>query len=154
MKHLNTYKNESFNMKSMATYITEYIIKKKLDKPIDSEDHYEYYPKTKQELIYRIKQLIEQDIYDFNCIDTSNITDMSHLFDMTLKKLIKHNLRFANFEISDWDVSKVENMEYMFYDCKNFDCDLSKWNVSNVKNMDHIFYNCNNLKNTPSWYKQ
>ena len=34
-------------MKHLNQYITEYIIKKKLYKPIDSEDHYEYYPKTK-----------------------------------------------------------------------------------------------------------
>ena len=48
-------------MKHLNTYITEYIIKKKLDKPIDSEDHYEYYPKTKDELIYNIKKLIKQN---------------------------------------------------------------------------------------------
>ena len=41
-------------MKNLNQYITEYIIKKKLDKPIDSEDHYDYYPKTKQELIDNI----------------------------------------------------------------------------------------------------
>ena len=35
-------------MKHLNTYITEYIIKKKLDTPIDSEDHYEFFPKTKK----------------------------------------------------------------------------------------------------------
>ena len=140
MKHLNTYKNESFNMKSMATYITEYIIKKKLDEPIDSEDHYEYYPKTKQELIYRIKQLIEQDIYDFNCIDTSNITDMSNLFDLGLDYINK------NFDVSEWDVSNVEYMQNMFHNCINFDCDLSNWDVSKVKDMKEMFTNCHYFK--------
>ena len=67
-------------MKHLNTFITEYIIKKKLDKPIDSEDHYEYFPKTKNDLIYNINNLVKQDIYDFNCIDTSEITDMSKLF--------------------------------------------------------------------------
>ena len=38
-------------MKQLNTYITEYIIKKKLDKFIDSEDHYKYLPRTKSELI-------------------------------------------------------------------------------------------------------
>ena len=42
-------------MKHLNQFITEYIIKKKLDKPIDSEDQYEYYPETKQELIDNIK---------------------------------------------------------------------------------------------------
>ena len=51
-------------MKHLNTYITEYIIKKKLDKPIDSEDHYEYIPKTKEELIENIEELISKDIYD------------------------------------------------------------------------------------------
>ena len=64
-------------MKHLNTYITEYIIKKKLDKPIDSEDHYEYHPKTKNELIDNINELVENKIYDFNCIDTSAITNMS-----------------------------------------------------------------------------
>ena len=34
------YINKMHNMKHLNQYITEYIIKKKLDKPIDSEDHY------------------------------------------------------------------------------------------------------------------
>ena len=41
-------------MKQLNQFINEYIVKKKLDKPIDSEDHYEYYPETKKELIKNI----------------------------------------------------------------------------------------------------
>ena len=67
-------------MKHLNTYITEYIIKKKLDKPIDSEHNYKYFPKTKEELTENIEELLNRDIYDFNCIDTSEITDMSNLF--------------------------------------------------------------------------
>ena len=63
MKHIVTYKNESFNMKPMAAYITEYIIKKKLDEPIDSEDHYDYFPKSKEELIKNIKEIISSRKY-------------------------------------------------------------------------------------------
>ena len=76
MKHLNQYKNESFNFKSFASYktesfnsksltsyITEYIIKKKLDKPIDSEDHYEYSPKTKDDLIKVIHMLLDKSSF-------------------------------------------------------------------------------------------
>ena len=44
-------------MKHLNQFITEYIIKKKLDTPIDSEDHYEYHPKTKDELK---KNIIEE----------------------------------------------------------------------------------------------
>ena len=40
---------------------------------------------------------------------------------------------FANEEdAKKWDVSKVKDMQYMFYNCKEFNCNLSKWNVHNV----------------------
>ena len=93
-------------MKQLNTYITEYIIKKKLDKPIDSEDHYEYYPETKQELIDNIKELFNKGETNLNCIDTSKITDMSRLFE---------SYENINFDISKWNVSNVKDMSYMFY---------------------------------------
>ena len=124
-------------MKHLNQFITEYIVKKKLDNPIDSEDHYEYFPKTKEELIENIKELIKQDIYDFNCIDTSEITDMSDLFnDIQVRK---------NFNVSKWNVSNVKYINGIFNGCKYFDCDLSKWDVSNVKNMLGTFSRCENL---------
>ena len=43
-------------MKHLNTYITEYIVKKKLDKPINSEDHFDYFPETKEELIKNIEE--------------------------------------------------------------------------------------------------
>ena len=136
-------------MKHLNQFITEYIVKKKLDKPIDSEDHYEYYPKSKEELIENIKELIEQDIYDFNCIDTSEITDMSYLFDDLKNIIIKEN-----FDVSKWNVSNVTDMEALFINCKKFNCDLSNWDVSKVNDIDDMFYNCNSLKNKPTWYKE
>ena len=116
-------------MKQLNTYITEYIIKKKLDEPIDSENYYKYYPKSKGELKDAINELMKQDIYDFNCIDTSKITDMSNLFNLGLDYINK------NFDVSEWDVSNVTNMSDMFYRCINFDGDLSNWDVSKVTNM-------------------
>ena len=68
-------------MKQLNQFITEYIIKKKLDKPIDSEYHCTYFPETKEELIENIKELLDKGETDLNCIDTSEITDMSYLFD-------------------------------------------------------------------------
>ena len=60
-------------MKQLNQYITEYIIKKKLDKPIDSEDHCIYFPETKEELISNIKELFDKGKTDLNSIDTSKI---------------------------------------------------------------------------------
>ena len=126
-------------MKQINQFINEYIIKKKLDKPIDSENHFEYHPKTKQELFDNINELVENNIYDFNCIDTSEITDMSDLF---------YDSKFeeTNIDVSEWDVSNVKNMKGMFKDCENFNCDLSNWNVSNVKYMQFMFDNCTDFE--------
>ena len=77
MKTIGSYKNENFNSKSLTSYITEYIIKKKLDKPIYSEDHYDYFPETTDELIKVIRMLLDKGETNFNCVDTSKITDMS-----------------------------------------------------------------------------
>ena len=128
-------------MKSLPIYINEYIIKNKLDKPIDSEHTYKYIPNTKEELVENIEELVDRDIYDFNCIDTSKITDMSHLFNV-LNKRIKYNLKYTPFDVSGWDVSNVTNMAYTFFNCYNFDCDLSNWNVSKVDSMLDMFANC------------
>ena len=57
-------------MKHLNTYITEYIIKKKLDKPIDSE--YKYHPNSKEELIKNIQELINNKISYFYVIKTIN----------------------------------------------------------------------------------
>ena len=156
-------------MKHLNTYITEYIIKKKLDNPIYSEDNYKYFPETKQELIYNVKELFDKGETNLNCICTSEITDMCRLFE---------SYENINFDISGWDVSNVKDMSYMFFGCKLFDCDLSgldvynvenmrmmfggchkfegkgldKWNVSNVIDMCSMFENCENLNcNLSNW---
>ena len=125
-------------MKHLNQFITEYIIKNKLDKPIDSEDHYKYFPKTKEELKKNIKECLDSKNYNLNCIDTSKITDMSSLFyDTKLKDAIE------KIDISKWDVSNVTNMKYMFYECINFTGKgLEKWNVCKVESMFDMFYAC------------
>ena len=134
-------------MKHLNTYIIEYIIKKKLDTPIDSEDHYEFFPKTKKELRKNIQELLDANVYDLNCIDTSEIIDMASLFDSG-----NYNKTLDNIDISKWDVSKVKHMSGMFAGYENFNCDLSNWDVSNVTNMAFMFYNCRNFNcNLSNW---
>ena len=113
-------------MKSINNYIIESL---KLGK-----QRYSYHPKTKLELreiiLKRVKE--EGNKVDLNNIDVSNITDMSGVF-------IRTNF---NGDISKWDVSKVKNMSFMFYDCTSFNSDISNWDVSNVNNMVGMFEEC------------
>ena len=126
-------------MKHINTYITEYIVKKKLDKFIDSEDRYDYCPKTKEELIDNIKELFDKGETNLNCIDTSNITDMSNLFTTIMNKT-------NNIDVSKWNVSNVTNMKLMFNGFEDFDCDLSSWDVSKVEDMNGMFFVCKKFK--------
>ena len=127
-------------MKSLQNYIIEKILISK-----NSKIGYIYHPKTKDELKDIIKQKIESEgnECDLNDIDTSNITDMSWLFD---------DSEF-NGDISKWDVSNVTRMEGMFGGSK-FNGDISKWNVYNVTNMESMFISSPLEKNPPKWYKK
>ena len=151
-------------MKAINSYIAE-----KFQVSKDYKRQYAYTPKDKKELIQCIKEKIEQyglgtknKPLDLNDIDTSMITDMSHLFDVDYEEMAKLSLN-GYFDISDWNVSNVKTMRSMFYNSKfngdisdwdvsnveimyfmfgksNFDGDLSYWNVSNVKEMNYMFY--------------
>ena len=46
-----------------------------------------------------------------------------------------------NGDISNWDVSNVVDMGFMFYDAE-FNGDISNWDVSNVTNMAGMFDDC------------
>ena len=148
-------------MKSLPIYINEYIIKNKLDKPIDSENHYEYFPETKEELLNNIQELLNHGERNFNCIDTSKITDMSELFiheifdklifDVSewnvsnvtnMNRMFFFFIKFKGVGLGSWNVSNVENMSSLFKNCINFNGSLSNWNVSNVKFMNSMFYYC------------
>ena len=69
---------------------------------------------------------------DLNCIDVSEVTDMSDVFS---------NQGFEG-DVSEWDVSNVVKMDGMFAGCRKFNCNLSNWDVRNVKSMENMFQNC------------
>ena len=62
--------------------------------------------------------------------DTSNVTDMSHLFE---------NKTEFDEDISKWNTSNVTNMSYMFSNAIHFNQNIGNWNTSNVKNMEYMF---------------
>ena len=128
-------------MKALNRYITE-----KFQVSKDYKYQYTYTPKDKKELIECIKEKIEKEglgtkdePLDLNNIDVSNIIDMSYLFDADYETLHGLSLTLNGyFDISDWDVSNVENMRNMFYK-SNFNGDISDWNVRKVKDMHWMF---------------
>ena len=84
------------------------------------------------------------DIEGFENINTSNVTDMSRMFE-----------QFGNMsksldkvpDVSNWDTSKVENMsnmfsEYCYYASNKLDKvpDVSNWSTSKVTNMSKMFH--------------
>ena len=68
--------------------------------------------------------------YLVNRVCTSLITDMSKLFD---------GKTAFNQDISNWDVSNVNNMNGMFRNAQSFNQPIDIWNVSNVTQMEEMF---------------
>ena len=93
----------------------------------------QFKPKDSKELQEMIIDAVKDDPKaDLNFIDTSLITSMYSLFE---------DIDFDG-DISNWDVSNVTDMSYMFY-TSNFtgknSPGMDKWDVSNVEKMDSMF---------------
>ena len=68
-------------------------------------------------------------------LDTSKVTDMSHLF--------RYCKKLSSIDLSKFDTSSVVSMEYMFCNCENINSfDLSSFNTTKVENMGHMFDSC------------
>ena len=102
-------------------------------------------------------------------IDTSKITDMSGLFVYTSRRGSQFNgiekwnvsnvedmnsmffqCKLDNLNLNAWNVSKVTNMSMMFYEA-DFTGEISKWNVSNVRRMINMFSRCNFNGDLAAW---
>ena len=135
-------------MKNLNQYIKESI----LDDEELINDTKILKPKTYDELVKAIKHCLDHQIYDLNCIDTSKITNMGGLFAADNQSPLRnYNISvIKQINISEWDVSNVENMRFMFSD-SYFNGDISKWDVSNVKDMDFMFYRSKFKGNISKW---
>ena len=132
-------------MKSLTQFITEkqnFLINSKINSTVKSSKSNKilYTPKSWNELYEAIKNLLDKGETNLNCIDTSNINDMSYLF-----REVNKRYDITGIDVSGWDVSNVENMIEMFCNCNKFDCDISNWNTSNNKDMTRMFSGCHNF---------
>ena len=125
--------------------INKYIVERLHINKDTGNRHYNYHPKTSDELKELVDKLIKErgNDADLNDIDTSEITDMNYMF---------YTSKF-NGDISNWDVSNVKDMSSMFA-YSEFNGDISNWNVSNVKNMELMFNGTPLETNPPKWYKE
>ena len=74
--------------------------------------------------------------YFVNRVCTSLMTDMSRLFQKRTA---------FNQDISNWDVSNVNNMNSMFEDAESFNQPIGDWDVSNVTRMEFMFSGANSF---------
>ena len=81
---------------------------------------------------------------NFSNFNTSNVTDMSYMFDGC-------TYYFTLPDISKWNTINVTNMRGMFYSCSRTLAlpDISKWNTHNVTDMSYMFYYCEELSTLP-----
>ena len=73
-------------------------------------------------------------------VDTSNVTDMSDMFNSCSKLL--------TLDLSSFDTSNVTKMGQLFHQCSKLtDVDLTSFNTSNVTDIASMFYGCSSLVN-------
>ena len=134
-------------MKQLSTYINEKLV---LNKDTFKKPVYNYHPKTKRELKKLISKLIverdgKDDVIDLNDIDTSEIVDMSDIF---------ANIQLfqsTRIDISQWDISQVKNLAYMFCHSNIIDANIENWDVSGVEAFLYMFES-SSYKKKPKWY--
>ena len=75
---------------------------------------------------------------DVSSLDTSNVTDMGHMFSGCNS--------LTSLDVSGFDTSNVTNMATMFSGCNSLiSLDVSGFNTSNVKSMGSMFSSCSSL---------
>ena len=92
------------------------------------------------------RELLDQmisDNEDLSRVCITKITDLGWNGDPTNSPLFFQDMsqtnNVINQELSNWDVSNVTNMSYMFYYGSGVEQDFSNWDFSNVTNMMGMF---------------
>ena len=85
MKHISSYENKNFNSKPLTSYITEYIIKKKLDKPIESENN------EIADSIYKVFDIDDNELKDYiySWVYTNKVKDIAYYKNTAMSDISK-----------------------------------------------------------------
>ncbi|MCR5201890.1 MAG: DUF285 domain-containing protein [Lachnospiraceae bacterium] len=83
-----------------------------------------------------------KEIKGLNNLNVLNVTNMSYMFYNC------HNIE--TLDISNWQTNNLSDIQSIFKDCRNLKeiKGLNNLNVSKVQNMDYMFSDCNNIKTT------
>ena len=84
---------------------------------------------------------------NFDGIDTSNVEDMSYMFLWSCSNVKDSSTLNIDIDVSNFNTSKVKNMNNMFGGTKIKKLDLSKWDTKNVINMSAMFAGASSLTN-------
>ena len=75
---------------------------------------------------------------DFSGFNTSNVTDMSYMFN--------NCAHLTTLDLGTFNTSKVTSMQGMFYGCNGLtNLNLTSFDTSNVTTMEEMFYECDSL---------
>ena len=114
------------------------------------------------DLFYNFSKLTK--IENVNLLDTSNVTDMSHMFQSCIKltnldlssfdtsqvtnmgEMFSGSTRLTILDVSNFDTSQITDMSYMFENCSSLTIlDVSNFDTSQVTDTNHMFAECRKL---------
>ncbi len=114
-----------------------------------------FYTKDSQNKDMYIEECKAKECYDLSKLDVSEITNMEDLFLDSNFNVDIHSMNgigLDNGDISNWNVSNVTNMSFMFHRSYNFNCDIENWDTSKVTDMNSMFsYAYNFNQNIGNW---
>src|SRR5690625_1183143 len=136
-----------------GTYILSMIPDESHPEPLHRFMMSNTYPSTTHFTAHKLIDLIQWGTAQWSTFDsimyvTTNLleitaTDLPDLTQVTsMVSAFEASSNLVNIpNMNQWDVSGVQNMQYMFRNAFMFNENISNWNVANVTNMERMFYN-------------
>lgn len=94
--------------------------------------------KANPDCSYYFSNFYVMEFVGMNNLDTSNVTNMSHMFENA-------SYLTTSLDLNNFITSKVTDMSYMFYGCSAPSINISNFDTSKVTNMSNMFSRSINL---------